>query len=102
MNCNNIGVVCDDVISSLEAANCKKTQLQFGVVPTVQLDNVTGGTLYAQKANRGNTNFVTAGCSEINIVSIDGDNDPEETPVPEQFVSTFENDVLVTNPYTHI
>lgn len=63
------------------------------LIPAVQL--------YLSEGSLG-VAITTAKSSAINVVVLGGgDSDPLELPVPEQFVSTFQNGKLVTEAVTH-
>jgi len=87
-------VIFDDVISIVEVVNSEKVQLQAeGVVPAIQLDKTYGATVFIQTLNGLEATIVTSQCSGLNICS-PNPNDPEdviETPVPDQFVSRYQN-----------
>jgi adenylyl cyclase-associated protein len=51
----------------------------------------------------GAVQIITSKCSEVNVTVVPSSSeaDPQETPIPEQFVSTFRDGKLVTEPATH-
>merc|ERR1711907_270905 len=70
-SCTSVGVVCSDVIASVEAANSSKVQLQItGHAPTVQLDNVSGAALFVERAQSEKIDFVTANTTEVTSISL--------------------------------
>ncbi|KAG2432042.1 hypothetical protein HYH02_013112 [Chlamydomonas schloesseri] len=115
--CVRVGVVFGDVISSVEAVNCTSVQLQVtGCVPTLSIEKTDGAQLFVSKRCAADPNFqvVTAKCSAVNVVVVPDApqqgqegaggqevEDPQEHPVPEQFISTFQGGKLVTVAAAH-
>ena len=99
VNCNNVSMVCGDLIATLEITNCRKVKFQIGKVPTIQIDNVSECECYVNKENRDKTEWITSNVSEMEILSIEKDNpDPVRYVLPNQYVSVFQGDELVTRP----
>ncbi|PNW83037.1 hypothetical protein CHLRE_06g304100v5 [Chlamydomonas reinhardtii] len=107
--CVRVGVVFGDVISGVEAVNCSSVQLQVtGAVPTLSIEKTDGAQLFVSKRCAADPNFqvVTAKCSAVNVVVVpdpdtNSEEDPQEHPVPEQFISTFQGGKLVTVAAAH-
>ena len=89
--CKKTGVVFADVLAMCELVNCVSMQVQCtGSVPTVAVDKVDGCQVYLGPKSYA-AEITTAKCSEVNIMCMpeEGSNEePVETPVPEQFVTT--------------
>ncbi|GLI62223.1 hypothetical protein VaNZ11_004819 [Volvox africanus] len=106
-NCKRCGLVFKDVIASVEAVNCSSVQLQTtGTVPTITVDKTDGAQLYLSQACATNPNFqiVSAKSSSINVIVVPAENDPsdpQEQPIPEQYLSTFKGGKLVTVAAEH-
>ncbi|GIL62665.1 hypothetical protein Vafri_16850 [Volvox africanus] len=106
-NCKRLGVVFSDVIASIEAVNCSSVQLQTtGTVPTITVEKTDGAQLYLSQACAANPNFqiVSAKSSSINVIVVpseDDPSDPQEQPIPEQYISTFKRGRLVTVAAEH-
>ncbi|KAL6063447.1 suppressor of rasval19 [Balamuthia mandrillaris] len=103
--CTKVGVVFEDVISQVEVVRGKKIQVQAtGSVPTIQVDKSEGVTLYLTTANKAAVSIITSLSSEINVVTpgASESDDPKEQALPQQFVSTFSGDKLVTVPAEHV
>jgi len=106
-SCTKTGVVFGDLISSCEAINCSRLQLQCtGSVPTLAIEKTDGVQLYLPEAlasQEDGVRVITAKCSEVNIVVVPASEeaDPEEHPIPEQFVSSFRGGKLVTESVAH-
>ena len=104
-NCNKVGLVFQAVIASVEVVNSKKVQLQAtGSVANIQLDNVHGATIYLTNENKANVEIITSNVTEVNVVTpgASADSDPKEQPIPQQYVSKFSGDKLVTAPTEHV
>lgn len=85
-SCKKVGVIFQDVISTVETVNCKRIQLQpLGKLPCMSIDKTDGCQIYLGPDSL-ETEIVTAKSSELNVVVPQGD-DFKEHPLPEQFVS---------------
>jgi len=73
-SCTKTGVVFGDLISSCEAINCSRLQLQCtGSVPTLAIEKTDGVQLYLPEAlasQEDGVRVITAKCSEVNIVVV--------------------------------
>lgn len=88
--CKKTGIVFESLVSACEVVNCTSMKVQCtGSAPTVAIDKVDGCQLFLGPAAYGAA-VTTAKSSEVNIVCTPADNtdDPVETAVPEQFIST--------------
>jgi adenylyl cyclase-associated protein len=89
--CKKTALVFDDVLATCELVNCRSIQVQcIGSVPTVSIDTVDGCQVYLSADASVNTSVLTAKSSEVNLVLVPGegsDDEPVETPVPEQFIT---------------
>jgi len=99
-------VIFDDVISTVEVVNSEKVQLQAeGVVPAIQMDKTYGATIFIQTLNGLETQIVTSQCNGLNINSPNPTDleDVQETAVPDQFVSRYNENTKKweTNPTDH-
>ncbi|KAL3136825.1 hypothetical protein ABBQ38_005537 [Trebouxia sp. C0009 RCD-2024] len=101
-SCSRTGLVFQDLVSSCEVVNCSSVEVQStGVMPTIAIDKTDGIVLYLSEASLG-VAITTAKSSAMNVVVPgNGDSDPLELPVPEQFVSTFRDGKLVTEAVMH-
>lgn len=90
-SCKKTGIVFADVLATCELVNCASMQVQCtGTVPTVAIDKVDGCQVYLGPASYS-AEITTAKCSEVNIMCMPdegSEEEPTETPVPEQFVTT--------------
>ena len=90
--CAKTAAVFEDVLATCELVNCKSMQVQcLGSVPTVSIDKVDGCQVFLGPKSFG-AELLTAKSSEVNVVCVPGegaapDDEPTETPVPEQFVT---------------
>jgi adenylyl cyclase-associated protein len=100
-NCKKVGVIFQDVISTVESVNCKSIQLQpLGKCACIAIDKTDGCQIYLGKDSL-DTEITTAKSSELNIVVPDGDEDMKEHALPEQFVSKYVDGKFVTMPAEH-
>ncbi|QDZ24617.1 adenylate cyclase-associated protein [Chloropicon primus] len=102
-NCKKVGVIFQDVISTVETVNCKSIQLQpLGKIPSIAIDKTDGCQLYLGKDSL-DTEVVTAKSSELNIIVPQGEDDFKEIALPEQFVSKYDSatNSFVTAPAEH-
>ena len=75
-DCEKVGVVFENVLSGLEAVNCKSIQIQsLGKVPTITIDKTHGGQIYLSKDSL-DVEIVTSTSSELNV-SIPQQNDEQ-------------------------
>ncbi|CAD5115963.1 DgyrCDS4893 [Dimorphilus gyrociliatus] len=82
-------VVFDETIATFDVINCQSVKCQVSYkAPTVSIDKTDGCLVYLSK-EYANTRIVTAKSSEINI-SIPEGNDFKEIPIPEQFVTLWD------------
>ena len=83
--------IFSDVLATCELVNCRSVQVQcLGSVPTVSIDKVDGCQVFLGEKSFGAA-VLTAKSSEVNVVCVPNegaDDEPQETPVPEQFVTT--------------
>lgn len=91
-NCLSTSLVIDSLVSGVDFIRGQKYEIQvLGVLPTIQLDQVDGATIYLSKESLG-TNILTSSCTGINVV-IPGkseEDDYVEQPVPEQMRHTID------------
>lgn len=100
-NCKKVGVIFQDVISTVEMVNCKSIQLQpLGKVPTIAIDKTDGIQIFMSKESL-DAEITSAKSSEMNVTVPDGDDDFKEIALPEQFVSKFVDGKFVTAPAEH-
>ena len=82
----------DSLVSGVDFIRGSKYEIQvLGVLPTIQLDQVDGATIYLSKESLG-TGILTSSCTGINVV-IPGEtkeDDYVEQPVPEQMKHTID------------
>lgn len=104
--CKDTAIVFQDVVASVEVVNCSSVEMQaIGYVPTIAVDNTSGCNIYLSDKSLS-TMLTTAKSSALNVntPSPKGpDEDPVETPLPEQFMSTYDPKThkWTTVPVTH-
>ncbi|KCV70230.1 hypothetical protein H696_02560 [Fonticula alba] len=89
--CKKVAVVVDTVISGVEIVNSQSGQFQIlEKCPTINIDKTDGLQLYLSK-DAIDIDILTAKSSELNVYTPGKteDDDHLETPLPEQFKSTF-------------
>jgi len=83
-NVQNVGIVFDTAIATVEVINSKKVQLQcVGQAPTIVVDKSNQITIYASEASKETTKIITASSTAVNYVVPVGD-DTKEYNLPEQ------------------
>jgi len=94
--CKKCALVFESTISSVEFVNCQSVKVQAnGSVPTISVDKTDGCAIYLNKTNLG-CQIVSAKSSELNVCITSDDGDLTETPLPEQFMSTWNGGKWVT------
>lgn len=104
--CSKVGLLFDTVVSSCEVVNCTGVQVQFtGLAPTLAVDSSDGCQLFIPQAALQAVELTTAKSSELNVVALagegDGEAEPQEWAIPEQFVSRYVGGKFVTEPVQH-
>ena len=85
-SCSRVGLLFDDVLSTVEFINSKSVQMQvLGRVPTVSIDKTDGCQVYLSRKSL-DTEIISSKSSSMNVL-IPNERDDEftEHPVPEQF-----------------
>jgi adenylyl cyclase-associated protein len=100
-NCSHLGVVFDNVVSTVEAVNTKTLTIQAKIhAPSVVLDKCERVKVYLAKNLE--TDIVSSMVSELNISYLldDDDNYAKDYPVTEQFLTRFDPKLnrFVTKP----
>eukprot|EP00241_Pyramimonas_parkeae_P000826 CAMPEP_0114264414 /NCGR_PEP_ID=MMETSP0058-20121206/23187_1 /TAXON_ID=36894 /ORGANISM="Pyramimonas parkeae, CCMP726" /LENGTH=580 /DNA_ID=CAMNT_0001381073 /DNA_START=115 /DNA_END=1857 /DNA_ORIENTATION=- len=101
--CTRTGLVFEEVVAACELVNSQSVEVQCSkLVPTIAVDNVEGCQIYLSESSMHAT-ITTAKSSEVNILvpGASKDDDMVESPLPEQFSSTYENGKWVTVPVLH-
>lgn len=89
-SCHRVGLVFDDVLSTVEFINSKMCQMQvLGRVPTVAIEKTDGCQVYLSR-NSLDTEIVSSKSSAMNVlIPNENDDDFKEEPIPEQFKTIF-------------
>eukprot|EP00020_Sapocribrum_chincoteaguense_P007281 CAMPEP_0170749540 /NCGR_PEP_ID=MMETSP0437-20130122/10448_1 /TAXON_ID=0 /ORGANISM="Sexangularia sp." /LENGTH=465 /DNA_ID=CAMNT_0011088467 /DNA_START=35 /DNA_END=1429 /DNA_ORIENTATION=+ len=97
-----VNLIVTDVISGIETINCSSINIQVvNTCPTVQLDKVSGGNVMLSKESLS-TQIITSKCDAVNVsFPVDGQEDPKEEPIDEQFVSVVKDGKLHTEAVDH-
>lgn len=99
-SCQKVGLVFDDVLSTVEFINSKSVQMQvMGKVPTVSIEKTDGVQVYLSKKSL-DTEIVSSKSSSMNIlIPNESGDDFTEHPVPEQFKTLINSSrKLTTTP----
>lgn len=91
-SCSKVGLLFDDVLSTVEFINCKSVQMQvLGRVPTVAIEKTDGCQVYLSK-NSMDTEVISSKSSSMNVLipSLTEENDYIEMPVPEQYKTVID------------
>jgi adenylyl cyclase-associated protein len=105
-NCTGLSILVESLVSGLDVIKSPKFQVQVdGVVPTVQMDQVDGATVYLGNQSL-ETELFTSKSTAVNIVlppkeDADGDGDYKECALPEQIRSVVKNGVIVSEIVDH-
>jgi len=104
-NCNKGTITFHSVVSTFELVNCKRLTVQvMDSCPSLNVDKSSGiHVILTPDSFKTPPNIITSSISEVNL-SIPGANadaDPIELPLPEQYVTTYENGKLITLPIKH-
>eukprot|EP01134_Creolimax_fragrantissima_P008435 CFRG8435T1 len=89
--CKKTGVVFGTCVSGVELVTCQSVQVQAtGTCPTISIDKTDGVQVYLSETSL-DTQVISAKSSEMNIIvpGATEDDDMVETPIVEQFLSTF-------------
>jgi len=100
-NCQKTNLIFESLVAVCDVVNCKTVKVQInGTVPTVQIDKTDGIVVYLNEKTL-NTTFVTSKSSEMNIALPEGTDDFKEFPIPEQYVTVYENGKFKTTVSSH-
>jgi len=105
-SCKRTNVDMKSVVSTFEVVNSDRIHVYINeIVPSVALDKTDGSSIHlvTREAAAKPPQIVTSKISECNLV-VPGktdDDDPIEMPIPEQFITLFENGRLKTESVAH-
>ena len=90
-SCSRVGLLFDDVLSTVEFINSQNVQMQvIGRVPTVAIEKTDGCQVYLSRKSL-DTQIVSSKSSAMNVlVPNEHDDDFTEHPVPEQFKTSID------------
>ena len=91
-SCNRVGILFDDVLSTVEFINSTNVQMQAtGKVPTVAIEKTDGCQVYLSKSSI-DAEVVSSKSSSMNVLLVnEAGDDYDEFPVPEQFKSIIDS-----------
>jgi len=103
--CNKTGIVFQSVVSTFEVVNSKRITIQIvESCPSFNVDKTSGVQLIlSEESVKNPPQIITSNATELNLVvpGPKADSDPVELPLPEQFLTVFENGKLTTTPIKH-
>ncbi|KXT18016.1 hypothetical protein AC579_9600 [Pseudocercospora musae] len=102
-NSPRVQILVDTLVSSVDAIKCPNFAIQItNTVPTIQLDQVDGATVYLGPESL-NTEVYTSKCSSINVVlpAEKEEDDSKECPLPEQMRTFVKGGRLVSEIVEH-
>lgn len=85
-SCFRVGLLFDDVLSTVEFINSRSSQMQvLGRVPTVAIEKTDGCQVYLSRKSL-DTEIISSKSSAMNVlIPNENDDDFAEEPIPEQF-----------------
>jgi adenylyl cyclase-associated protein len=85
-SCTKVALVFTEAVAQVEIVNCRSVDVQCtGKVPTFAADKCSGVNIIVSAEGKS-AEFVTSKCDAVNIsFPVDGEEDPVEVPVAEQF-----------------
>jgi adenylyl cyclase-associated protein len=87
--------------ASVEIVNSKDIQIQcISMAPSVNIDGSVAVTYYMSSNFKGNK-IITAKSAAVNLIRPTDDDDIVETPVPEQFLTSWKDGQWVTEMVSH-
>jgi len=91
-SCNRVGILFDDVLSTVEFINSTNVQMQAtGKVPTVAIEKTDGCQVYLSKSSI-DAEIVSSKSSSMNVLVVnEAGDDFDEFPVPEQFKTRIDS-----------
>lgn len=103
-NCVGLSIIVDSLVSSVSVIKSPKFALQIdNVVPTLELDQVDGATIYLNQ-NSLATELFTSKCSNVNVLlppKEGTEEDDKECPLPEQIRSYIKDGKVVSEIVEH-
>eukprot|EP00177_Eucheuma_denticulatum_P004052 GFKZ01007325.1.p2 GENE.GFKZ01007325.1~~GFKZ01007325.1.p2 ORF type:complete len:244 (-),score=52.73 GFKZ01007325.1:1933-2664(-) len=102
--CKKVALVFEDALSQVEIVNSDSIQVQCtGNAPSLNIDGCQSVTYYMSQESVEKAMVITSKSAAINLIRPHPD-DPDdivETPIPEQFCTTFRDGAFVTEAVEH-
>lgn len=103
-SCKKVDLVFEDALSQVEIVNSDSIRVQCtGNAPSINIDGCNSVTYFMSEASVEKTMVITSTSAAINLIRPKPE-DPDdiiETPIPEQFCTTFKDGEFVTEAVDH-
>lgn len=103
-SCKKVDLVFENALSQVEIVNSDSVRVQCtGKAPSINIDGCNSVTYFMSAESVESSHIVTSKSAAINVIRPDP-KDPDdiiETPIPEQFCTTFKNNEWVTEAVSH-
>lgn len=103
-SCKKVDLVFENALSQVEIVNSDSIRVQCtGKAPSINIDGCNSVTYFMSAESVADSHIITSKSAAINVIRPDPKDldDIIETPIPEQFCTTFKNDEWVTEAVTH-
>ncbi|KAI0564975.1 CARP motif [Gracilaria domingensis] len=103
-SCKKVDLVFEDALSQVEIVNSDSVRVQCtGNAPSINIDGCNSVTYFMSEASVEKAMVITSKSAAINLIRPKPE-DPDdiiETPIPEQFCTTFKDGEFVTEAVDH-
>lgn len=100
-SCSKTAIIFEEAMASVELVNSKDIQIQCTkTAPAMSIDGCTAVTYYMSETFQ-ESQIITAKSAAVNLIRPTDDDDIVETPIPEQFCTTWKDGSWVTEAVSH-
>lgn len=100
-SCTKTACIFEEAMASVEIVNSKDIQIQCTKsAPAMSIDGCTAVTYY-MSPSYASSQIITAKSAAVNLIRPTDDDDIIETPIPEQFCTTWQDGNWVTEAVSH-
>lgn len=103
-SCKKVDLVFENALSQVEIINSDSVRVQCtGKAPSINIDGCNSVTYYMSADSVEDSHIITSKSAAINVIRPDP-KDPDdivETPIPEQFLTSFKDGEWVTEAVSH-